>query len=412
MMNITPHGDELDSTTRSEAFSWTVAAALHALLFIWNPIIIKSQINAIHDFVTVDMVDSAGPAIAEPPKKMTLMETLKDMLLTPKSEDIAHMAPQSKQPVAAPQQPLLKESTRRPMNMAFTPQSNQEDLAALKNPQAIEAPGPKVANLPVGGPTLQSKSFGGIRMKDLPFQTAGPESISAGNASNIPIAVGNNSAKSALAYSGPSLQDASKRRVGVVPGPSGTGASADTMALSAATPAPINVGTGGTGSAPTGATSGASLQQKSGSSSGLVNKALFGSGRGSGVGAGVEGMPSAAQALDNQLSQSGASDKVARRKGFELEGDVANRPIAFKVIPEYPAWAEEQGIMGSVRLYFTVDAAGNVRSNIRVTKTTGYPALDQLGIDALKKWKFAPLSSGDEGKGQWGIITFNFSLSS
>ena len=43
------------------------------------------------------------------------------------------------------------------------------------------------------------------------------------------------------------------------------------------------------------------------------------------------------------------------------------------------AWAEEQGIMGSVRLYFTVDAAGNVRSNIRVTKTTGYPALDQLG---------------------------------
>jgi protein TonB len=90
---------------------------------------------------------------------------------------------------------------------------------------------------------------------------------------------------------------------------------------------------------------------------------------------------------------------------------LTNRPISFKVIPEYPAWAEEQGIMGSVRLYFTVDADGNVRTNIRVTKTTGYPALDQLGIDALKKWKFVPLSGGGD-EGQWGIITFNFSLSS
>ena len=67
--------------------------------------------------------------------------------------------------------------------------------------------------------------------------------------------------------------------------------------------------------------------------------------------------------------------------------------------------------MGSVRLYFTVDAGGNVRSNIRVTKTTGYPALDQLGIDALKKWKFVPLAGGSD-EGQWGIITFNFSLAS
>ena len=131
------------------------------------------------------------------------------------------------------------------------------------------------------------------------------------------------------------------------------------------------------------------------------------------VGAGVEGMPSAAQQLDAQLSQgTGAASKTAKRKGFEIAGPLTNRPISYKVIPEYPAWAEEQGIMGSVRLYFTVDAAGNVRSGIRVTKTTGYPALDQLGIDALKQWKFAPLGDGEEGTGQWGIITFNFSLAS
>ena len=55
---------------------------------------------------------------------------------------------------------------------------------------------------------------------------------------------------------------------------------------------------------------------------------------------------------------------------------------------------------------------GAVRPNIRVTKTTGYPQLDQLGIDALKQWQFAPLNSPDADQGQWGIITFNFSLSS
>ena len=124
-------------------------------------------------------------------------------------------------------------------------------------------------------------------------------------------------------------------------------------------------------------------------------------------------MPSAAQQLDSQLSQgNGASSKKAKGKGFEIAGPLTNRPVSYKVIPEYPAWAEEQGIMGSVRLYFTVDSGGNVRSGIRVTKTTGYPALDQLGIDALKQWKFAPLGGDAEESGQWGIITFNFSLSS
>src|SRR5207244_4155069 len=100
------------------------------------------------------------------------------------------------------------------------------------------------------------------------------------------------------------------------------------------------------------------------------------------------------------------------KKGFEIAGPLNNRTIVHKMIPQYPAWAEEQGIIGSVRLYFTVTQEGTVRPNIRVTKTTGYPQLDQLGIDALKQWQFAPLSASEEGRGEWGIITFNFSLSS
>src|SRR5205814_2096421 len=102
--------------------------------------------------------------------------------------------------------------------MNFQPQSQADDLAALKNPDAI-APGARVPNMPVGGPTFKTKSFGGIRPKDLPFQVSGPESIAASQVSNIPIAIGNSSAKSGLGYTGPTLQDASnKRRVGIVPG--------------------------------------------------------------------------------------------------------------------------------------------------------------------------------------------------
>ena len=81
------------------------------------------------------------------------------------------------------------------------------------------------------------------------------------------------------------------------------------------------------------------------------------------------------------------------------------------MIPQYPAWAEEQGIIGSVRIWFTVTSDGTVRSNMRVTKTTGYPDLDKLALEALKQWTFASFESADESN-QWGIITFTFSLSS
>ena len=104
--------------------------------------------------------------------------------------------------------------------------------------------------------------------------------------------------------------------------------------------------------------------------------------------------------------------KPAQLLAFEKEGGLVGQKPLHRTRPQYPAWAEEQGIIGSVRLYFTVTPEGQVRANIRVTKTTGHPQLDQLGIDALKQWQFAPVPSSDEGKGEWGIITFNFSLAS
>jgi TonB family protein len=407
----------LDSTSRSEAVCMMLAGGLHALLLFWNPIILQSHFKAIHDFVQVDVVEQTLPgaqAAPEAPKKMTLMDTLKDMLMKPKAEEIAHVAPEPLTArVAAPMQPALQEKHQpHPIASMFQPKSQAEDLAAASAPNSIKTETKNFA-MPTASPALQSKSFGGIRTKDLPFQTSSDQDLAGSNASVIPVAVGNKSAKAALGYSSPSLQDSGKH-LGVLSQKLG-GPVGDVSALGAGAPSTIQLsGTGGTGNAPTGATHGSSLQDKSGSGAqgGLVSRAMFGGGGGGAIES-IGNIPSAAADLDKQLaaSNSAGSGHGQTKKGFEIAGPLNNRPITSKVIPQYPAWAEEQGIIGSVRIWFTVNADGSVRSNMRVTKTTGYPDLDKLALEALRQWKFAAFNTADESS-QWGIITFTFSLSS
>src|ERR1035438_5671251 len=86
-----------DSTKREESVCMTLAVLIHALLLFWNPEILTSQYKPIHDFVTIDVVDTPAPGGAgesEAPKKASLMDTLKDMLMKPRTEDIAHVAPE------------------------------------------------------------------------------------------------------------------------------------------------------------------------------------------------------------------------------------------------------------------------------------------------------------------------------
>jgi TonB family protein len=399
----------LESTKSRQSTCFAIAAGLHALLLLWNPIMLRSNITAVHDFVTIDIVEqqNSGAGIAqapEAPQKMSLMQTLKDMLSKPK-EDIAHVAPEISMPkVAAPAQPMLKDMSRAHPMTAFTPKSQTDDLAMANNAAQIANMPRNAQPLQPTAPALKAKSFGGISTRDLPFKMDNDQSIAVGGSNAIPIAVGHGSAKDALAYSGPTLSQKS-HRMGITPMTGLTGAPADTPALGAA-PSSIPLATGVSGTAPTGVRNTPTLQNKGSTTGGLVNKAMFGSPT---THSSIEGV-SASRQLDTQsVNAAGAPHK---NKGFDLEGPLGNRPILHKVIPQYPSWAEEQGIVGSVQLYFTVTPDGSVRSNIQVRRTTGYPALDQLGVDALKQWKFAPLQAADEGKGEWGLITFNFSLSS
>lgn len=91
------------------------------------------------------------------------------------------------------------------------------------------------------------------------------------------------------------------------------------------------------------------------------------------------------------------------QKGFEISGPAAAREILQKIMPVYPEWAMDQKVTGTVSLYVIVSPEGTVNSQVRITQTTGYPALDQTAIDAVKKWKFAPTSETS-----WGLITLHF----
>jgi len=100
-----------------------------------------------------------------------------------------------------------------------------------------------------------------------------------------------------------------------------------------------------------------------------------------------------------------------KKSMFTITGELSDRQIVRQVTPEYPAWAQAQGVEASVVLEFTVDAAGSVKTNVVVRRTTGYPKLDESAIRALRQWKFAPLPAGQENKEEVGLITFNYSLS-
>ncbi len=119
----------------------------------------------------------------------------------------------------------------------------------------------------------------------------------------------------------------------------------------------------------------------------------------------------------------GAAAKVAKRPqprrvavpngnlGFELSGLAGKRHILKKVLPAYPDWAEEQGVFGTIQIGFTVTPEGDVASTLQVFHTTGNQKLDNVALDALKQWKFAPETSAALSNAP-GTITFAFRLGS
>jgi len=93
-----------------------------------------------------------------------------------------------------------------------------------------------------------------------------------------------------------------------------------------------------------------------------------------------------------------------------IAGPISQRLILSKVLPKYPEWALTQGISGIVIIRIWVMPDGTVKETMTIEQSSGYPELDQLVVNALRRWKFAPLDKSVVQEVQWGIITFRFCL--
>ena len=102
---------------------------------------------------------------------------------------------------------------------------------------------------------------------------------------------------------------------------------------------------------------------------------------------------------------------VARGSNFSVAGPISQREIAKKSVPRYPKWALERRASGTVVVRIWVQPNGQVKGTPTVESSSGYPDLDQVVVDALREWEFAPLGPGVKAEDQWGVVTFKFVLS-
>ena len=64
-------------------------------------------------------------------------------------------------------------------------------------------------------------------------------------------------------------------------------------------------------------------------------------------------------------------------------------------VSAYPLVSQRLGEQGRVLLRVVVEANG-LPSRVEVEKTSGYPRLDNAGIETVKRWKFVPARQGDQ----------------
>jgi len=108
---------------------------------------------------------------------------------------------------------------------------------------------------------------------------------------------------------------------------------------------------------------------------------------------------------DKELAPTGEVGTATEALPYSIEGDAAQRRILNQVIPQYPAGLQREAV---VRIRFTVLPDGRVGQMIPVQK--GDPTLDEITIQALRKWRFSPLAPTAEQKNVQGIITFRYEL--
>lgn len=92
-------------------------------------------------------------------------------------------------------------------------------------------------------------------------------------------------------------------------------------------------------------------------------------------------------------------------KHIEFDSPLKERAVIFKPeeIPKVPMWITQEEESFKIELEFTVSPNGIIEE-VRPIVSSGYPNVDVIGMDYLKRWRFAPLEPSEEQKDQSGRI--------
>ncbi|MBI4345473.1 MAG: TonB family protein, partial [Elusimicrobia bacterium] len=150
-----------------------------------------------------------------------------------------------------------------------------------------------------------------------------------------------------------------------------------------------------------------------------------------GAGAGAPGLAGAFQSLDfapgnpgfardgrgggdaeNSRPAGGGFGEGGGPVSWSVEGPVGNRKVLRRVLPKCPDWVSQRGLELTVQLKFQVLDDGTIKRSVVIKRTSGFPDLDRLAIEALQKWKFQPLHNGVgmSNPDVWGIVSFRFMM--
>jgi len=119
------------------------------------------------------------------------------------------------------------------------------------------------------------------------------------------------------------------------------------------------------------------------------------------------GFPSKAVSPVKEGISYGGEGEGLGEEGVRIRGPIKERELERPLEkPDYPEWAQKQGIEGKVEVKCWVLPSGVVR-NVETVLSSGWLELDECACQALIRAKFSPIK---EEEIQWGIVTFEFEL--
>jgi TonB family protein len=91
---------------------------------------------------------------------------------------------------------------------------------------------------------------------------------------------------------------------------------------------------------------------------------------------------------------------------YSVDGPVGNRRLIHRAIPVSPDWVGTRGLDLTVTVRFQVMPSGKVKTGAVIQKTSGFPEIDQLALQAIRQWRFD--AAAKAGSDVWGRVTFHF----